>query len=122
MCIGTLPCHGDTPSDILMQHSHGTPTSPVRSNPHIPPALTAVIMRSLARDPAARYSTAKAMVTAVAKALNTSMPESASQSHSLPGTVDPPSLSGISGSLDTMNSPTYPIQQPRQSLSKAPSP
>ena len=121
MCTGALPFNGDTPSDILMQHIHGTPTSPALINPHIPPALTAVIMRSLARDPAARYATATALVTAVAKALNISMPESTSQSHPLPGTVNPPSLSGISGSLDTMNSPTYPIQQPRQSLSKAPS-
>ena len=121
MCTGALPFNGDTPSDILMQHIHGTPTSPALINPHIPPALTAVIMRSLARDPAARYATATAMVTAVAKALNISMPESTSQSHPLPGTVNPPSLSGISGSLDMMNSPTYPIQQPRQSLSKAPS-
>ena len=56
-----------------MQHIHGTPTSPALINPHIPPALTAVIMRSLARDPAARYSSATAMVTAVAKALNTSI-------------------------------------------------
>src|SRR5438270_12317212 len=121
MCTGALPFNCDTPSDILMQHIHGTPTHPALINRHIPPALTAVIMRSLARDPAARYATATAMVTAVAKALNISMPESTSQSHPLPGTVNPPSLSGISGSLDMMNSPTYPIQQPRQSLSKAPS-
>jgi serine/threonine protein kinase len=122
MCTGALPFHGGTPSDILMQHIHGTPTSPALINPHILPSLTSVIMRSLARDAAARYSTATAMVTAVAKALNMSMPESASHSHPSPGTGNPPSLSGISGSLDTMNSPTYPIQQLQQPLSKAPSP
>lgn len=122
MCTGALPFNGDTAGDTLMQHIHGTPTSPALINPHIPPALTAVIMRSLARDPAARYSSATAMVTAVAKALNISMPERASQSHPLPDTVNSPLLSGSSGSLDTMNSPTYNIQQPWQSLSKAPSP
>ena len=121
MFTGALPFDGNTASDVLMQRIHGTPISPALINPHIPPALTAVIMRSLARDPAARYATATALVTAVAKALNMSMPESTGQSHPLPGTVNPPSLSGISGSLDMMNSPTYPIQQPRQSLSKAPS-
>src|SRR3989440_6617978 len=72
MCTGTLPFHGDTPGDILMQHIHGTPTSPVLINPHIPPALMAVIIRILARDPAARYSPAEAMVTSGANALNTS--------------------------------------------------
>jgi len=115
MCTGALPFHGETPSDILMQHIHGTPTSPTLINPHIPPALTAVIMRSLARNPAARPATATALVTTAAKALNMSLPEKTSQSRSLPGTIDPSSLSGISGTLDTMNSPTYlstPSQQP----------
>ncbi len=119
MCTGALPFHGETPGDILMQHIHGTPTSPVLINPHIPPALTAVIMRSLARDPAARPPTATALVTTAAKALNTSMPEGIGLSRSSLGTVDPPSLSGISSSLDTMNSPTYPSQLPLQSLPKA---
>jgi eukaryotic-like serine/threonine-protein kinase len=119
MCTGALPFNGETPGDILMQHIHGSPTSPVLINPHIPPALTAVIMRSLARDPVARPPTATALVTLVAKALNTSMPESISRSRSSLGIVDPPSLSGISGSLDTMNSPTFLSQLSQQSLSKA---
>ncbi len=119
MCTGALPFHGDTASDILMQHIHGTPVSPALINPHIPPALTAAIMRSLARDPAARYPSATALITTVAKALNTSMPESIRQSRPLPSTVNPASLSGISYSMDTMNSPTYLSQQ--QSQSKAPS-
>jgi serine/threonine protein kinase len=111
ICTGALPFDGNTPSDILMQHIHGTPTSPALINPHIPPALTAAIMRSLARDPAARPSTATALVTMVAKALNVNMPESISRSQPLQGTVNPPSLSGISNSLDLMNSPTYLSQQ-----------
>src|SRR2546430_11998919 len=90
MCTGALPFNGDTPSDILMQHIHGTPTSPALINPHIPPALTAVVMRSLASDPAARYATATALVTTVAKAPTLSLPESTGQSHPLPGTVNPP--------------------------------
>ena len=121
MCTGALPFHGDSASDILMQHIHGTPVSPALINPHIPPALTAAIMRSLARDPAARFPSATALVTTVAKALNTSMSEIINHSHPSPGTFNPPSLSGISNSLDTMNSPTYPSQQQQQSLSKAPS-
>jgi len=121
MCTGALPFDGDTTSDILMQHIHSTPTSPALINPHIPPALTAVIMRSLARDPAARYATAKTLVSAVTKALNMRMPESISHSHSSPGVTNPPSQSGISSFPDTMNSPTYLIQQPQQMRSKEPS-
>jgi eukaryotic-like serine/threonine-protein kinase len=118
-CTGALPFHGDTPSDILMQHIHGTPTSPALINPYIPPALTAAILRSLARDPSARHSTATALVTAAAKALNISMSESISHSNPSLGIVNPPSLSGISGSMDTMNSPTYLSRFPQQSLSKS---
>ena len=120
MCTGAMPFHGDTPSDILLQHIHGTPTSPALINPQIPPALTAAIMRSLARDPAARYPTATALVTSVARALNISMPESISHAHPSPGVINPPSLSGMD-TVDARNSPTYLSQQPQQSLPKAPS-
>src|SRR5258708_16571749 len=119
-CTGALPFHGDTPSDILMQHIHGTPTSPALINPYIPPPLTPAIMRSLARDPSARHSTATALVTAAAKALNISMPESIGHSNPSLGTVNPPSQSGISGSMDTMNSPTYLSHLSQQSQSKSP--
>ena len=118
MCTGAMPFHGDTPSDILLQHIHGTPTSPALINPQIPPALTAAIMRSLARDPAARYPTATALVTSVARALNRSMPESISHAHPSPGVINPPSLSGMD-TVDARNSPTYLSQQPQQSLPKA---
>jgi serine/threonine protein kinase len=120
ICTGALPFHGETPGDILMQHIHGTPISPALINPHIPPTLMAVIMRSLARDPAARYPTATALVTAVAKALNVSVPESISHAHPSPGTVSPPSPAGSSGSLETINGQTYLSQRPQQALSQAP--
>jgi serine/threonine protein kinase len=124
MCTGALPFHGDTASDILMQHIHSAPISPALINPHISPTLAAAIIRSLARDPGARYPSAMALITTVAKALNTSIPENISQF--LPGrdesgvhrAVNPPSLSGIdsnpaggAGHVHTMKSPTY-ISQP----------
>lgn len=132
MCTGALPFHGDTASDILMQHIHGTPISPALINPHISPTLAAAIIRSLARDPGARYTSAMALITTVAKALNTSMPEGISYSQrrdesGVHRAVNPPSLSEISGdiawgadNIDTMNSPTYLSQPSHQSLPKAP--
>jgi len=117
LCTGALPFQGDTPGDILMQHIHAMPTAPALINPHIFPALAATIMRSLARDPAARFSSATALVAAVARALNVSMPED-SKGLSNPSlrAVNPPVLSGISDPLNTMNSPTYlsPLPQPSQ--------
>jgi eukaryotic-like serine/threonine-protein kinase len=103
LCTGALPFQGETSSDVLMQHIHSAPTSPALINPHIRPALTGVIMRSLSRDPAARFSTATALVTAVAKAMNISVPESMSQSNPALNITNPPSSSDISDP----NSPTY---------------
>jgi serine/threonine protein kinase len=132
ICTGTLPFQGDTQSDILMQHIHGVPMAPASINPHISPALAAVIMRSLARDPAARFSSATALAVAAARALNISTPGSSmSLSHPSLGVVNPPSLSGslpqasqplpatsAGDALDTMNSPTYlsPLPQRSQPL------
>ncbi len=136
ICTGTLPFQGDTQSDILMQHIHGAPIAPASINPQISPALAAVIMRSLARDPAARFSSATALVVAAARALNISIPESSmSLSHPSLGVVNPPSLSGslpqrsqplptapAGDALDMMNSPTYlsPLPQRSQPLPTAP--
>ena len=112
MCTGALPFQGDTTSDILMRHIHGVPTSPTLINPYIPPALTGIIIRSLAKDPTTRYSTATTLVAAVARALNIGMPESSNRAHTSGGAFNPSSLSG----LDTMNSPTYTSQPPQQPL------
>lgn len=120
LCTGALPFQGETTSDILMQHIHSTPTAPALINPQIRPALSSVIMRSLAKEPAARFSSAIALVTAIAKALNTSMPENVIQPNLARGIITPPSFSGISG-LDTMNSPTSISPLPQSFLSQPPS-
>jgi serine/threonine protein kinase len=115
LCTGVLPFQGKTPTEVISQHIYISPGSPVLVNPHLLPAATAVIMRSLDKDPAARFPTAQAMVTALAKAFNVPVPEMVSRS-------GPPSLSGITPSIslsylnlanvgpnpqDSMNSPTY---------------
>jgi serine/threonine protein kinase len=76
LCTGALPFQGETSSDVLMQHIQSAPISPVLINPQIRPALAAVILRGLARDPAARFASATALVIAAAKAMDVSVPES----------------------------------------------
>ncbi|MFL5653974.1 MAG: serine/threonine protein kinase [Ktedonobacteraceae bacterium] len=92
MFTGTLPFEGDNPTDTIAQHINATPTPPALINPNLIPAVTAVIMRSLAKDSTRRYSSANAMVSSLARALNVPLTEKFSQ----PG--DP---------MDTMNNPTY---------------
>ena len=92
MLTGTLPFEGDDPNDTITQQINATPTPPALINPNILPAATAVIMRSLAKNPATRYPTAGAMVSSLARALNISITEKPGQ----PGSQ-----------MDTMNNPTY---------------
>lgn len=100
LCTGTRPFQGDNPADILMQHTSMTPPSPALIQPHLLPALTAVIVRCLSKDPSARFPTASAVVSAMAKALNMPAHDSGSQP-------------GIQGAEDhhqhdpTVNSPTF---------------
>ena len=72
---GVTPFRGNTPLDVITQHVNATPTAPALINPRIPPTLALVIMRSLAKDPAMRFSTASSMTAAIAEALNVPIPE-----------------------------------------------
>ncbi|MGI9057986.1 MAG: serine/threonine protein kinase [Ktedonobacteraceae bacterium] len=89
---GTLPFDGDNPADTISQHMSATPTPPALINPNILPAVTAVLLRSLAKDPAMRYASAGAMISSLARALN------------IPIIAEPIQ---IDESDDTRNSPTY---------------
>ena len=83
LCTGTLPFQGDTVSDVMMQQIHTTPMSPVLINPHVVPALTAVIIRCLAKEPASRFPTVSAMVAALDRVMKS--PASISLGLSNPG-------------------------------------
>lgn len=75
MCTGVLPFQGGTPTEIMMQHINVPPPAPMLINPAIPPALTGVMLRALAKDPAARFPTASAMVVALAESFNMPVPK-----------------------------------------------
>src|SRR5204863_7567657 len=51
------------------------PPEPALINPDIPPALSMVILRSLAKDPAARFPSASSLSAALAEALNIAVPD-----------------------------------------------
>jgi len=76
MVTGTLPFQGDDPTAVMAQHLNTPPPSPVTFNPNIPPALIVVMMRCLAKDPAARFPSATSLAAAIAEALNEPVPDS----------------------------------------------
>ena len=75
ICTGVLPFQGQSAPDILKQHINMQPPSPALINPHVSPALAMVILRCLAKDPAARFPSASALAAALASAFNLPLPD-----------------------------------------------
>lgn len=74
MLAGRLPFDGDTPMSIAIQHIQ-TPPPPLRTlRPDIPPAVEAVVLRALAKDPSARFERAEQFAAALERAYLTSTP------------------------------------------------
>ncbi len=88
LCTGVLPFRGNRPVAIMVQHLNTPPTPPALMNPTISSALAQVILRSLAKEPEARFASAASMTVALARALNAPVPELLSQSVTPPDTMD----------------------------------
>ena len=74
LLTGVTPFRGDNPMVIMMQHVYDMPTPPALINPAISPALSAVVMQAISKDPMARFPSAIAMTGAVAETFNISIP------------------------------------------------
>lgn len=68
MLTGRVPFDGDNTVAIAMKQVSEQPIAPSRVNPNVTPALDAVVLRALAKDPAARYPSAIAMSEALDEA------------------------------------------------------
>jgi eukaryotic-like serine/threonine-protein kinase len=97
MVTGALPFQGDSPTAVMAQHLTATPPSPALINPSIPASLVTVILRCLAKDPAARFSSASSLAAAIAEALHVPIPER---------------LSNPTYPLDTEDMPTFVTPSP----------
>src|SRR5436305_11262045 len=75
ICTGRVPFQGDNPSIVITQHLNEMPLAPASINEYIPPALSMVILRCLAKDPAARFSSASSLAAALAEALTLPIPD-----------------------------------------------
>jgi eukaryotic-like serine/threonine-protein kinase len=59
MLTGGVPFVGDTAVAVAYKHVQETPPLPSTKNPEVSPALDAVVMRAMAKNPANRYQTAE---------------------------------------------------------------
>lgn len=74
MLTGVTPFRGDNPIAIMMQHVHEMPAPPSLINPSISPAVSAVVLQSISKDPQVRFPSATAMTVALAQAFNVPVP------------------------------------------------
>jgi len=74
MLTGVIPFDGDGLLELLYAQVHREPVPPSERNSSLPPRVDAVIMRGLAKDPAARWQTATEFVDALAAALTHGAP------------------------------------------------
>ncbi|MGW1909914.1 protein kinase domain-containing protein [Streptomyces sp. NPDC002076] len=75
LLAGQPPFRGESPFAVMHQHLFAAPEPVSRLRPQIPPAVEAVILRALSKDPKERFADAGQMREALADALTqTSMP------------------------------------------------
>lgn len=68
MLTGRVPFVGDTPVAVAMQHVQDPPPPITNFAPETPPAVVAVVMKALEKDPKKRFQSAREMADALMKA------------------------------------------------------
>src|SRR5690349_12964176 len=61
LLTGHPPFVGDNPVSVAYQHVREDPRAPSESNPDVPPAVDAIVLKALAKNPANRYQSAGEM-------------------------------------------------------------
>jgi eukaryotic-like serine/threonine-protein kinase len=70
LLTGHPPFTGDSPVAVAYQHVRENAVPPSRSNPDVSPALDAIVMKALAKNPMNRYQTAGEMRTDLLRAMS----------------------------------------------------
>ncbi len=68
LLTGQVPFEGESPVTVALKQVSVEPTPPSALNPAVTPALEGVVMRSLAKDPAARFANADEFIAALQQA------------------------------------------------------
>ena len=64
LVTGRVPFDADTPMALLAKHAYEPPPPPRSVEPSVTPAVEALLLRALAKDPAGRFQSAAAMAEA----------------------------------------------------------
>jgi len=69
LLTGRVPFDGESAVTIALKHVAEEPVPPGQLNPAVPPALEAVVMRAMAKDPAQRFQDADSFIFALQHAM-----------------------------------------------------
>ncbi len=117
ICTGTPPFPGNNPATIIMQHINTMPASPALINPALSPALVAVIMRCIAKDPSARFPDTSSLMADLGQAVGyTGQQEKEASSASSFAPGDPRNYSATAVDLPTMMSASRPAAMEETAL------
>jgi eukaryotic-like serine/threonine-protein kinase len=88
LLTGVVPFEGETAVAIAFKQVSATPRPPSELNPTLPASLDAVVLRALAKDPAARYADADELIAALQRERET-----------LPAYTGAPAMSAVDGQV-----------------------
>lgn len=71
LLTGQVPFEGEAPISIALKHVNERPVPPGQLRPGIPPALEAVVLRSLEKDPNLRFQSAEEFIAALEQSRRT---------------------------------------------------
>lgn len=83
---GVPPFRGESLTGIMIQHITEIPAEPHVVNPNLPPALSRVLLKSLAKNPQDRFTSASALTAAIAEAYGIPVPDDLQ--HTIASTLD----------------------------------
>lgn len=114
MLTGRVPFGGSTPLAVLTAHMTEAPPRPDALVPGLAPALSAVVLHALAKEPRVRYGSAAALAAALRQATE------------VPGDVDavgPPSFRSVTGDelAQARTWPSVPAPEPPSAVGPVPS-
>src|SRR5205823_3596702 len=75
MLTGRPPFRGDSPLAVALKHVSQAPAPPTQLVPSMPASLEAVVLRALAKDPAARYASGSEMAGDLRRAAGSGLPD-----------------------------------------------
>jgi serine/threonine-protein kinase len=74
LVTGKRPIDGDGPYAIMMGHLTAEPAPPEQVNPKVPPALSRIILKAMAKEPADRFQSANEFLEALSLSLTGERP------------------------------------------------